>query len=655
MTTAQVPLKTPASGDQPGNAKGHNSVKLTYTHYSMPILVMAAALLIAWGFAFLPWINFEGITITQMLNVGLLTDEKVRINLTFLLFIPVGALLAARAAIQMARMLHFGLRINAGVKTAAWCVTLALIYFWLFAGQYSRNLLDALEQIGFGFWICLLGALMLFFREGLLRFAGLVPEALVPVIDKTDRKANEIEPASVLKNDAVFRRNLQARKARGGVWGLLFLGANVFALVMLGLLFINIVNQTAGYVVYQFTRPPSTLAASPIEELGEDQLADIIGTKLSAGLARVAVRDQLLGKTIDTEKISGETALSVGELLAGKPFPPELADVKFNRLTAPQAAAILNANLNRDQLYRIVYNNVMQPRAVLSWPLITSLTQRGAIQEEYERKYPGVDAVLRFHVWLNFDMIFNDLTAEPATTGLRIALLGSFSIIFLTILIALPLGVGASIYLEEYAQKNRLNSIIETNIRNLAGVPSIIYGMLGLAVFARTLEFLTSGRFLGYSDTNGRSVISAAFTMALLILPVVIINGQEAIRAVPPSIREASYGVGATKWQTTWRQVLPAAIPGILTGLILSISRAIGETAPLLVVGGLTFLTAQPADGPFSKFSVVPIQIYSWTGDANQQFKNTAAASIIVLLALLLTLNLVAITIRQRFSRKLRG
>jgi phosphate transport system permease protein len=211
--------------------------------------------------------------------------------------------------------------------------------------------------------------------------------------------------------------------------------------------------------------------------------------------------------------------------------------------------------------------------------------------------------------------------------------------------------VGAAIYLEEYAKPNRINRLIETNIRNLAGVPSIIYGMLGLAVFVRVLGDITSGAAFGVTESNGRTVLSAGLTMALLILPVLIINAQEAIRAVPRSIREASYGVGATQWQTIWHQVLPAALPGILTGVILSMSRAIGETAPLIVVGASTFIGIDP-NGPFSKFTVVPIQIYQWTSRPELEFKNTAAAAIIVLLVLLLLLNGTAIFLRQRFSRR---
>jgi phosphate transport system permease protein len=198
--------------------------------------------------------------------------------------------------------------------------------------------------------------------------------------------------------------------------------------------------------------------------------------------------------------------------------------------------------------------------------------------------------------------------------------------------------------------------MIQTNINNLAGVPSIIYGILGLAIFVRVLEPLTSGSAFGaIQDTttaNGRTILSAGLTLGLLILPLIIINAQEAIRAVPSSLRQASYGLGATKWQTIWYHVLPNALPGILTGTILAMSRAIGETAPLVVVGASTFITVDPS-GPFSKFTTLPIQIYQWTSRPQDQFRNIAAAAIVVLLLLLLTLNATAVLLRNRYSRRL--
>jgi phosphate transport system permease protein len=246
-------------------------------------------------------------------------------------------------------------------------------------------------------------------------------------------------------------------------------------------------------------------------------------------------------------------------------------------------------------------------------------------------------------------------SSTPALAGVRTALLGSLWTIAITILVALPMGVGAAVYLEDYARDSFARRVIQTNISNLAGVPSIIYGLLGLAIFVRGLEPLTSGTLLGAVDpttASGRTILSAGLTLALLVLPVIIINAQEAIRAVPRSLRDASYALGATRWQTVWHHVLPSALPGILTGAILAMSRAMGETAPLVVVGASTFVALDPS-GPFSKFTTLPIQIYQWTSRPQEQFRNASAAAILVLLLLLLTLNATAIVIRNRSSRRL--
>jgi phosphate transport system permease protein len=242
------------------------------------------------------------------------------------------------------------------------------------------------------------------------------------------------------------------------------------------------------------------------------------------------------------------------------------------------------------------------------------------------------------------------MSSKPELTGVRTALLGSLYMILITIIVALPLGIGAAIYLEEYATDNRLNRLIKTNISNLAGVPSIIYGMLGLSMFVRALNLLTSGQAFGVNNQNGRTILSAALTMALLVLPLIIINAQEAIRAVPSSLRQASYGVGATRWQTIWHHVLPMAMPGILTGNILAVSRALGETAPLIVVGASTYIVTDP-NGIFSRFTALPILIYNWTQQPQAEFRRAAAAAIIVLLVLLLTLNSVAIILRNRMRK----
>ena len=229
----------------------------------------------------------------------------------------------------------------------------------------------------------------------------------------------------------------------------------------------------------------------------------------------------------------------------------------------------------------------------------------------------------------------------PARAGIKSALYGTIWLMGLCALISFPLGVAAAIWLEEYARKGWLQTVIQTNIANLAGVPSIVYGILGLAVFVRWMV----------AFTGGRSVISGALTLALLILPILIIASQEAIRAVPGSIREASYGLGATKWQTVRHHVLPNAMPGILTGTILALSRAIGETAPLIMIGALTFIAFVP-DGPRDQFTVLSIQIYNWASRPQADFQHLAAAAIIVLLILLLSMNALAIWLRNRYRRE---
>lgn len=238
--------------------------------------------------------------------------------------------------------------------------------------------------------------------------------------------------------------------------------------------------------------------------------------------------------------------------------------------------------------------------------------------------------------WLSMDFLTNYPSRFPERAGIRSALIGSILIMLLVALISLPLGIGAAIYLEEYAEEGILKKIIEINIANLAGVPSIVYGILGLALFVRSLEL-------------GRSLISGALTLSLLILPIIIISAQEAIRAVPKSIKEASYALGATKWQTIRHHVLPYALPGILTGTILALSRAIGETAPLIMIGALTYVAFTPKS-IFDPFTVLPIQIFNWVSLPKKEFHELAAAAIIVLLVLLLTMNSIAIWLRNKYT-----
>ena len=240
---------------------------------------------------------------------------------------------------------------------------------------------------------------------------------------------------------------------------------------------------------------------------------------------------------------------------------------------------------------------------------------------------------------LTLTFVTSFASSNPEKAGVQAAIWGTLWLLVVTGLISFPLGVGAAIYLEEYATDNRLNRLLETNIANLAGVPSIVYGLLGLAVFVR---------FFGM----GRSVLAGGLTLGLLVMPMVIIAAREALRAVPSSIRHGALALGATRWQTIRHQVLPVALPGIMTGTILALSRAIGETAPILLIGGVTFITYNP-DSVTSKFTSLPIQIFNWISRPQEAFHALAASAIITLLAILLTMNALAIWLRNRYEVKL--
>lgn len=400
--------------------------------------------------------------------------------------------------------------------------------------------------------------------------------------------------------------NLPRRHRIGAIWGLIFQSSTIIGIIVLSALLFNVLDQSFGYVAIQNKVDPASLGENgkSLESMSKDELAGVLKNNVSAGLFRKLDRDGPI-----TERSS-------------------------------------------EELYALIQEKVIEPEVKNTWSLYDSLFHKSMITKEMATSFPK--ARLVFMSWIRPKFIVDSQSSNPLVAGVRTATLGSLWTIAITILIAFPLGVGAAIFLEEYAQDNVINRIIQTNINNLAGVPSIIYGMLGLAIFVRNLEPFTSGAMLGFSDpttANGRTIISAGLTLALLVLPLIIINGQEAIRAVPNSLRQASFGLGATKWQTVWNHVLPNAIPGILTGTILSISRAIGETAPVVVIGASTFITFDP-EGPFSKFTTLPIQIYQWTARPQNEFRNIAAAAIVVLLILLLSLNAFAILLRNRYSRR---
>lgn len=242
--------------------------------------------------------------------------------------------------------------------------------------------------------------------------------------------------------------------------------------------------------------------------------------------------------------------------------------------------------------------------------------------------------------WLDWDFLSSFPSRFPERAGIKSALAGTIWLIGLVAIFSIPVGVATAIYIEEFSnKKSRLSRIIELNISNLAGVPSIVYGIIGLSIFVRGLNL-------------ERSLISGALTMSLLILPVIIIASREAIKTVPIGIRSAAFALGATRWQTVWSHVLPASFPGILTGVILSLSRAIGETAPLLMIGALTYVAFVP-EGPMDSFTALPIQIFNWVSRPQEEFHQLAAAAIIVLLVVLLAMNSIAIFIRHKMEKKL--
>ncbi len=404
-----------------------------------------------------------------------------------------------------------------------------------------------------------------------------------------------------------YAPNLPGRHRSSKLWRKVFEISTIIGLISLTLLLFNVANSAFGYVAYQYRLDPATLAIDGVslENMDRDQLITVLSANISANALKGLERDQPLAQRSEAD------------------------------------------------LRRLIGERVTKPKVLGVWSLSDSLLHKDRIAAEATELDP--DARLVFKSWLNRDFVTSPQSADPLWTGVWYAINGSLWTILITILVAFPLGVAAAIYLEEYAVDNWLNRIIQTNINNLAGVPSIIYGILGLALFVRALEPLTRGAVSGLTDptpANARTLLSAGLTLPLLVLPVIIINAQEAIRAVPTSLRQASFGLGATRWQTVWSHVLPNAIPGILTGTILAISRAIGETAPLVVVGASTYLTFNP-NSPFSKFTTLPIQIYQWTSRPQDEFRSAAGAAILVLLALLLSLNAVAILLRNRYSRSL--
>lgn len=443
---------------------------------------------------------------------------------------------------------------------------------------------------------------------------------------------------------AAQQSQIAKRHRTGSLGRTLFLLATASAVIVLTVLLLTIINQSFGLTAVQSEVPEEVLvqryndeqkqSAPDLDSLPKPALVAILQEQISRGLGRRLERDQ---RFFEDQLVFEDPVLWQGVCASAE----------------PSAGCTLPAR-SQENVVALVQERVVVPTVVESWFLFDSIFNREEIILEAAEKYP--DAELVFRSWMTGEFVASPQSSTPELAGVRTALLGTLWVIAITMIVAFPLGVGAAIYLEEYADQEKwYNRVIQTNINNLAGVPSIIYGMLGLAIFVRALESITSGAAFGVVDAgktaNGRTVLAAGLTLALLILPIIIISSQESIRAVPSSLRKASLGLGATRWQTIWNHVLPNALPGILTGTILSMSRAIGETAPLVVIGASTFITVDPS-GPFSKFTVLPIQIFQWTTRPQSVFRNIAAAAIIVLLILLVLLNATAVYMRNRSAKK---
>lgn len=414
---------------------------------------------------------------------------------------------------------------------------------------------------------------------------------------------------------------VSGRQRTGQIWQSLFLAATIVGIIALFALLYNVIDDSFGYVAYQNQVEPQALVA----EYYAAQAQAVPAGVFSTGEVRL------------------EAAPPADQIAMLK------AHISAGRLRALEAQQSL-AERSSTELAQLLAAEVIKPQIAATWGLTESLFERGRIAEEARQIS---NATLDFRSWVTGSFLTSPQSSKPELAGVRTAIFGSLWVTLIAFLFSVPLGVGAAIYLEEYGGSSRFAQFIETNINNLAGVPSIIYGMLGLAVFVRVLETLTSGKLFGVVDpttASGRTVLSAGLTIGLLILPLIIINAREAIRAVPHALREAGYGLGATKWQTISAHVLPNAVPGILTGVILAVSRALGETAPLVVVGASTFIVVDP-NGPFSKFTTLPIQIYQWTARPQAEFQHLAAGAILVLLVLLLAMNAAAILLRNKYAR----
>jgi len=443
---------------------------------------------------------------------------------------------------------------------------------------------------------------------------------------------------------------LDRRTRRARLFQMACLLALMIAVVALATLLYTIVNDSFGLVAVVNERDPEGIVADlgndpamvDLVDLEYDELVGLLETTVGTGVGRRLEREQRFYEdrlVFESDEVWAEICSSEAPPVGCTAGPRDHANV-----------------------YSLVVERVVVQDVIAAYDLVPSLFNPEGFDEEIAAgfeagrfgEYKPDQASVEWRAWFNLNFLRSPQSATPEVAGIRTAILGSAWLVLFTVLFAVPVGVGAAIYLVEYAKPTRLNSFIQTNINNLAGVPSIIYGMLGLAVLVRIFEPFTSGAIFTTGvppAENGRTVLSAGLTLGLLALPVVIISAQEALRAVPDSLRHAGLALGATRWQTVRSQILPIALPGILTGTILAMARAIGETAPLILVGAASFITSDPS-GPFSKFTALPIQIFQWTSFPQIEFQKLAAAASIALLLLLLTLNAAAVILRNKYSRR---
>ncbi|MGB8362821.1 MAG: phosphate ABC transporter permease PstA [Acidimicrobiia bacterium] len=449
--------------------------------------------------------------------------------------------------------------------------------------------------------------------------------------------------------DEEYEKHLGGRTRRGLVVKSLFLLALIIAVVALVTLLFTIINDSFGLVAIVNQQEPEQIVASlgynqettGLADLSYDDLVAVLQGGISNNVGRRLERDQRFYEdhlVFESEDVWAE--------ICSSDEPPEGCDL------GPRTQA---------SVLQLVEERIVQPDIIEVNTLLPSITSPDEFRQRVETTfiespdrygdYTFDQVQFQWRAWLNPTFVLTPASGTPETAGIRTAVLGSLWIVVITIAFAVPVGVGAAVYLEEFARPSRFSEFIQTNINNLAGVPSIIYGILGLAILVRVFEPFTSGRVFGLDNVNGRTVISAGLTLGLLTLPVVIISSQEALKAVPNSLRQAGLALGATKWQTVRSQILPVAVPGIMTGTILAVARAIGETAPLIVVGAASFITADPT-GPFSKYTALPIQIFQWTSLPQVEWKHLAAAASLFLLIMLLILNAGAVILRNRYSRR---